>query len=109
MKNNTLAKEGDLYKVYTVEEHTFEIRYGYYEQSERGLIDPLPVFPDLVKRPAYTKNGRPVVTVIQVPCKYYAPHNKQHSEEWCGDCMHYSDASREIAVCNCDNLKEESI
>lgn len=95
------AREGELYKVYRIEDHTFEIRYGYYEESERGRMDPLPIFPDLVKNPVYTKEGRPIVSVVQPPCRHYRPRDKEMREDWCGDCMHYSDTGKEIAVCDC--------
>lgn len=106
-KPNAPNAEGELYRVYNVDGYTFEIRYGYYEESERGRIDPLPVFPDFIKKPVYTKDGRPLVTVIQPPCNYYKPISNQ-KEDWCGDCGYYADASSEISLCNCVHLKGET-
>ena len=102
LKNNAPLKEGELYKVFSVGGHTFEVRYGYYDESERGRVDPLPVFPDFVKNPTFSYDGRPVVAIVQSPCGYYVSRDEANKEEWCGDCRHYSDAGAEIALCSCE-------
>lgn len=94
--------EGELYKIYHIDGHIFEIFYGYYEEEERKQVEPLPIFPDFLKQPAYTSKGQPIVTRIQLPCKYYKPPNKEFAEDWCGDCTYFEDAEQEIARCTCE-------
>ena len=97
--------EGDLYKVYQLDEHIFEIRYGYYEPEERGMIEPLPIFPDLLKNPVYARDGRSIVTRIQVPCEHYRPVDGEQLEDWCGDCTFYENVKQEIAKCLCEKKR----
>ena len=95
--------DGELYKVYTVCGHRFEIRYGYYEEGERGRVDPVPIFPDFKQNPVYTQDGFRIVSLIQLPCKEYCPKNISERNDWCGDCIHYDGDKNEIAVCRCKN------
>ncbi len=99
MHKVAIPREGDLYKVIEIEKNTFKILYGYYEESERDKVEPLPVFPNLKENPVYTADGKPIVTAIQDPCEYYAPKNEERSEEWCGDCISYLNTDKEISVC----------
>ncbi len=99
MNKVSVPREGELYKVIDVDNKTFEIHYGYYEESERDKVEPLPVFPDLKKNPVYTADGKPIVTAIQEPCEYYAPKSEERSEEWCGDCISYLNRDKEISIC----------
>ncbi len=101
MQKAVIPCEGDLYKVIEVDNNTFQILYGYYEESERDRVEPLPVFPDLKENPVYTSDGKPIVTAIQEPCEYYISKNENRSEEWCGDCISYLDADKEISICGC--------
>lgn len=96
-----LPREGDLYKVYQIDRHIFEIRYGYYADDERGRVEPLPVFPDLRTQPVYTAAGHPIVTLVQQPCDRYRPKNPLRREDWCGDCHHYSGGRDELGICLC--------
>ena len=93
--------EGELYKVYTIDCYTFEIRYGYYDEKERGRIEPLPIFPDLMANPIYSLDGERIVTAIQLPCQHYQPMDSHAPEEWCGDCKHYANGTFEIGLCRC--------
>ena len=99
--NRASSREGDLYRMIKIEKFTFEILYGYYEDSERDKVEPLPVFPDLAKNPIYTADSRPIVTAVQQPCEYYISVNGKSSEEWCGDCIYYLNADNEISICGC--------
>ncbi len=101
MPEKILPAEGTLYKVYTVGHHSFEIRYGYYTEEERGRVEPLPIFPDLKHNPLFTKAGEPVVTLLQSPCEHYLPKDPRRREEWCGDCTYYSGGRAEIGICRC--------
>lgn len=96
-----LPKEGELYKVLNVAGHSFELRYGYYEEHEREVCSPVVIFPDLSAAPLYCPEGYPLVTQIQDPCEHYtaAPDRE---ESWCGDCIHFHSDHPEIGVCRCD-------
>lgn len=107
MQEMNLPKEGDLYKIYTVDGIAFEIRYGYHAENERGRVDPLPIFPDMVAVPVYTKNGIPITAYVQAPCKHYTPRQGPHPEEWCGDCIHYGSRCEKMARCLCPERRRE--
>lgn len=108
MRNIALPTEGDLYKIVVLDDHTFEIRYGYYAEEERGRVEPLPLFPDLVDRPVYTAGGVPVTTRLQIPCGHYYPNRTCQPEGWCGDCTHYENVREEFGLCRCPYRKRES-
>ena len=97
-------REGDIHKVITVQDQTFEIRYGYYEDYEREKWDPIPIYPDFIKDPMYDKDGYPFVTSMQYACKYYVSKQK-NGDSWCADCIYFPDEKQEIAVCRCSNNK----
>lgn len=100
----TLPREGDLYKRITVAGHTFELRYGYYEDHERQLCPPVVIFPDLTASNIYCPEGYPLVTQIQDPCEHYK-NNTGYPENWCGDCDHFSGEHPEIGICRCEQQK----
>ena len=99
--------EGDLFRIYTVDDLTFRILYGYYAENERGRVEPLPIFPDLVAQPVYTCEGIPVTAYMQAPCQYYCPRHSDHPEEWCGDCVHYDAGQEKMGRCLCPERKLE--
>lgn len=101
MRNMTHPNEGDLYRIYTVDTHTFEIRYGYYAENERGRVEPLPIFPDFVEAPVYTETGVPVTTLLQIPCRHYQSSRSGRPDGWCGDCIHYESVQGEFGLCRC--------
>lgn len=103
-----LPNEGDLYKVYEVAGFTFEIRYGYYEENERGRVEPLPLFPDFRKTPVYTADGYPLASLIHSACKHYES-TKPKPENGCGDCIYYSNQRQEIAVCQCEKRRKPAV
>ena len=107
LQNALLPKEGDLYKCYVIDKHTFEIRYGYYEERERGLVEPLPIFPDLVSKPVFTEDGEPITSRVQIPCEHYRPRNRRKPEGWCADCIHYKKKRDEMGLCKCPIRKRE--
>lgn len=92
-------REGDLYKALTVAGHSFELRYGYYEEQERAYCPPVVIFPDLSSAPLHCEDGHPLVTQIQDPCEHFT--TTQEGEGWCGDCIHFSGEHREIGICRC--------
>lgn len=105
-------REGDLYKTVTVGGHTFELRYGYYEEYERALCPPVVLFPDLIASPLYSSDGCPLVTQIQDACQHFEPKHDQ-ADEWCGDCTYFSGQDPELGICRCGQMdikmKEEEI
>ena len=36
-------RDGDIYKIIELHGSTFELRYGYYEEYERGREEPVPI------------------------------------------------------------------
>ena len=97
-------REGDIYKRITIAGHTFELRYGYYEEHERLICPPVILFPDLLAEKVYCTDGYPLVTQIQDPCEYYTSAN-DFPENWCGDCNHFFGEHPEIGVCRCEYHK----
>ncbi len=96
-----IPKEGDVYKLICIGGQAFEIRYGYYSDSERELGEPIPIFPDFLSMPQYDTNGRPYVTHIQEPCEHYDTGKAYGGDGWCADCIYYSDKDKGISICNC--------
>lgn len=94
-------KEGDLYKIITIFGKTFEIYYGYYEESDRysKYSEPIEVYPDFIKNPEYTKEGTPFVTAIQNPCEYYEKIND--TTDKCVDCKYFEKGEEMFGFCKC--------
>ena len=97
-------KEGSTYKLFSVEGHTFDIKYGYYEDYERDSMfgELVPIYPDLAADPVYTEDGRPLVTKMQELCPR---GNSLYMDGCCADCSHFSDREDLIGVCMCDDNK----
>lgn len=94
-----VPKEGDLYKRISVFGKTFEIRYGYYEDFERQYNDPMPIYPDFLKEPMHTDNGKPFVTQMQDACLHYS--GTAISDRDCGGCAHYLQGDGFLGLCEC--------
>lgn len=101
-------KEGELYKQLTVAGHSFELRYGYYEESERDLCPPVVLYPNLIADPRYSAEGYPLVTHVQDACEHCRTADEQEAY-WCSDCIHYSREHREIGVCRCEHRRNKSL
>lgn len=97
MLQESIPREGDLYKTIHIAGHLFELRYGYYEDHERSLCPPVVIFPDLAAQPRFCPEGYPLVTQIQDPCPHYTPGNGE--ENWCGDCAYFCSDHKEIGIC----------
>lgn len=99
-----IPREGELYKTITVAGHSFDLRYGYYEEYERSLGPPVVVFPNLIVSPLYSPEGHPLATQIQDPCQYFelAAGREEH---WCGDCAYFFGEHPEIGECRCKHHK----
>lgn len=91
-------KEGDIYNVLQIGGHSFIIRYGYYDESERGNSEPIPIFPCFITEPKHTEEGMPLVTRIQDACEYYSAAEGE-GDGWCADCIYCPSWKEEIGIC----------
>lgn len=96
-------REGDLYKVIQLYGATFEIRYGYYEEIDRRG-EPVEIYPDFQKNPAYTGDGFPFVTLMQDTCQFYKPSRKAIEPD-CSTCQHLERGEELIGICRCPQRK----
>ncbi len=101
------SQEGQLYKSIRIEEHQFDLYYGYNEEFERESTQPVVIFPDLAENPVYTRSGSPIVTAVQDPCRHYTVPKGKIPEEWCADCIHYPDVHQEIGICSCREFRRQ--
>ena len=92
-------KEGDLYKIIELHGVRFEIRYGYYEEIDRQN-EPMEIYPDFLKSPAYTDDGFPFVTLMQNPCEEYRQRGTDVDHD-CGSCFYMESGDELIAICRC--------
>lgn len=90
------VKNGDLYKVVTIHGVSFELRYGYYEEFERGVGEPIPIYPDFKRSPQYTDDGYPFVTQMQELCEY---GESNFEDGCCVDCSHFSGSEELFGIC----------
>ena len=101
-------KEGDLYKVVKISDLTFEIKYGYYDECDRysKYNEPIPIYPDFIENPTYTKEGFPLVTQMQNQCKYYVGNKNSES---CHGCRYLKIIDDLFGICTCqyNKLKKE--
>ena len=106
---NAMPREGDLYKIVRIGEHTFELRFGFYAEFERKLGEPVVVYPNLKQNRFYTPEGYRIVTAIQDPCECYRVSGYKVWDECCNDCDYYRISGEEIGICTCPaNSKDES-
>lgn len=93
-------KEGDLYKTLTVCGKTFHLYYGYYDEIERSspYSELIPIYPNFLKTPQYTEDGRPFVTQMQDACGHYDGYR---DGEECYACRHFRSGEELIGVCVC--------
>lgn len=100
-------EEGEVYKKLTVGGHTFELRYGYYDERERNVCPPVVIWPDLSDGSKRCPEGCHLVTQVQDPCEHYTPTDGRE-DNWCGDCTYYTGEHREIGICRCEARKHEN-
>lgn len=103
---NTNVKEGALYKKMTVHGETFEIRYGYYDEKDRygKYNEPMPIYPNFLDNPLYTKDGYPFVTQMQDACNSYVGKSK---EDGCHGCRYYSHGEDLLGICTYERNKKQ--
>ncbi len=102
MKNaHVRPEDGDLYKLINIGPYTFELRYGYYTESDRAFGEPAVIFPDLSQTRLYLEDGARIVTAVQDPCLFYNASDSKANEKSCIDCIYYSPPGDDIGVCQC--------
>ena len=94
----SVPKEGELYKCVTTFGVTFELRYGYYDERERGST-PDVIYPDFIKDPLYTANGEPFATMMQDSCMYYKGNKYRTNDSVCGECEHFCRGEEWLGIC----------
>lgn len=100
-------REGELYGVFDVEGVKLEIHYGYYHpESERGVIDPMPLFPNFEEEPTYTERGYPLVNADGAICEHFSPRNQESFEDWCNDCRYLERQDTCLGVCRCEQRRK---
>lgn len=100
-------RDGDVYKIINIYGRTFEIRYGYYEEYERELGEPIPIYPNFKENPVYTADGKLFVTQMQEICGY---GSSKFKEGFCADCKYFKQGEDLIGVCqNPKNYKVKQI
>ena len=106
--NKDAPKEGEFYKRVEICGHTFELYYGYYEDCDREspLCEPIPIYPDLIKYPIYTKEGFPIVTKMQDACDLYDGDEIKTSDTTCADCKYFKQEKDWFGACACIKRKK---
>ncbi len=104
-----IPKEGDLYMQLEIHGYLFELRYGYYEESDRKNGEPVVIYPDFINNPLYNARGYPLVTAVQIPCEHYTVERGSPPEDCCSDCIYYKNSKNEIDICLCEKRRAENI
>ena len=91
-------REGDIYKVVELYGRQFELKYGYYESFEREseFGEPIPIYPDFLKNPCQTDDGRRFVTQMQSLCEHGTSSFK---DGFCVDCKYFIEGDDLIGIC----------
>lgn len=97
-------KNGDLYKSIDVFGRRFELCYGYYEDFEKDIGEPIPIYPNFLKEPIYTEDGYPFVTAMQDACEVAIL--KPESFGFCSECEHYDEGEEFIGICLCEQNRK---
>ena len=88
-------RDGDPYKTIRIGDKVFDIRYGYYEEFEREHNEPVPIYPDFIKEPAYL-DGYPLVTAMQDVCEHF---DGDDADIGCLVCKYYERCEDLIGKC----------
>ena len=101
-------KEGELYRVVQTFGRTFELRYGYYEEKDRQnpLCKPAVIYPDFVRDPMYTEDGKPFVTLIQDACPRFDGAAARTADSTCAECRHFLRGEEWFGLCGCPENRE---
>ena len=87
---------------------TFELRYGYYEEKDRQnpLCKPAVIYPDFVRDPMYTEDGKPFVTLIQDACHRFDGAAARTADSTCAECRHFLRGEEWFGLCGCPENRE---
>ena len=101
-------KEGELFRSVTTYGKTFELRYGYYGEKDREnpLCEPVPIYPDFVREPIYTDEGKPFVTMMQDACENYKGSARRSPDTTCAECRYFERGEEWFGVCKCPHKRE---
>ena len=93
--------EGELYKSIAAHGATFNIYYGYYDDTDRQNpeIEPVEMYPDFINRPEYTADGIPFVTAMQKKCIFYV--GEDDDDNTCYQCIYYERCEELLGICKC--------
>ena len=101
-------KEGDLFKVIVAHGKTFELRYGYYSDSDRDNphIEPMEMYPNFIENPQYTAEGVPFVTALQKNCEHFK--GEPNEDNTCYQCSYYEKCEELLGVCRCKARRKKN-
>ena len=93
-----MENEGRLYKKIELHGKTFEIYYGYYDESDKKspYNESVPIYPNFDEEPIYTDNGERFVTAMQDKCEGFVGKETGDS---CISCQHFEKGDDLIGVC----------
>lgn len=96
-----VPKEGDLYRTFSIHGKPFTLYYGFYDEKDREFYrnEPMPIYPDLREYPQYTDDGIPIVTRMQIACRYYK--GDLGADNGCFTCKHFEHCEEFFGVCRC--------
>lgn len=102
-ERSPIPQEGTLFKIANVHGHTFELYYGYYDEQERNnpAAEPMPIYPDFIRKPQYTSDGYAFVTQMQDICPYYRGEAERCEDRCCAECEHYCHGDELLGICTC--------
>lgn len=103
-----IPQEGDLHAVVKIENHVFELRYGFYDELDRNSGEPCVIYPDLESEPLYTKDGSRIVSAIQSVCPHYVAPEGRTEEDSCYTCSYFPSIKDEIGICRCEKTRKMS-
>ena len=106
--DDTVPKEGDLYKEILLCGCVFRLYYGYYEECDREnpSVEPMPLYPDFLKCPQYAEDGSPFVTKVQDACEYYI--GKEGRDRECAECAYYVHGEDFLGTCSSPQKRKKA-
>ena len=99
-------REGELCRVVQTFGRSFELRYGYYEDCDRGG-PPDVLYPNFKNDPQYTDEGYPFVTRMQDACPHYCSRRKRCPDSVCGECNYFRRGEDWFGICTCIHNRRE--
>ena len=109
LQNTSNFQEGDLHSVITIDDHSFELRYGYCDERDRNYGEPYILYPDLKSKPVFTQDGYRIVAALQSTCSHYAAPDTEEWEDCCYTCSYYSNPQAEIGICRCRQMSRSTM